>query len=134
MSMSSKSGVARGVPVIVNFSDSIRLVRDQIDWTPRGVRLVSKWHFDEGTEIEFAFDHRGARHCCSGIVVGCHPLREPRGLYEMVLFFVEVPCSELQKAACDCRLHRQNRHSGDETHFTTDNSMNGSPRSLSRGR
>jgi len=120
MSIPSKSSrVNRGVSVTVSFSDSIRVVRDEVHWTPKGVRLLTKWYFAEGTEIEFAFDHRGERHCCSGVVVACRPLRVPRGLYETVLFFVEVPCSELQKAACDCQLQRQGLHpSRDETHFT----------------
>jgi hypothetical protein len=131
MSTPSKSKVTRGKPVTVSFSDTMRLIQEQVHWTPKGVRLLSKWHFREGTEIEFAFDHAGARHCCSGIVVACRPLEEPLGLYEMVLFFVEVPCSEVHKAACDCRLHRQEAEARDETHFTI---SNGAGRSAPRGR
>jgi hypothetical protein len=63
----------------------------------------------EGTEVEFAFDHGGMKHCCVGVVVGCHPLEQPAGHFETVLYFVETPCSELQKAASDCRLARE-RH------------------------
>jgi hypothetical protein len=59
-----------------------------------------------GAELEFAFDHEGERHCCMGVVVGCRPLRRPAGHFETVLYFVETPCSEAQKAAQGCRLTR----------------------------
>jgi hypothetical protein len=120
MSPSSKSKGRSGVQITVSFSDSIRLIKDQVHWTPKGVRLLSKWHFAEGTEVEFAFDHEGERHCCSGVVVTCHPLREPSGFYEMILFFIETPCTKLQKAACDCRLAAEGVPK-DEIHFTTTN-------------
>ena len=92
------------MPVTVSFSDSINLINHQVKWSPKGVSLLTKWAFREGTEVEFAFDHRGERHCCTGVVVSCHPLRQPTGFFETVLYFVETPCSSLQKAACDCRL------------------------------
>ena len=105
--------------VVVNFSDSINLVRDQVDWNPKGVRLLTKWHFSDGAEVEFSFDHAGERHCCVGIVVGCHPLTRPAGHFETVLFFTETPCLKLQKAACDCRLAPEGHvPPGDEPHFT----------------
>jgi hypothetical protein len=88
----------------VSFSDSINLIREQVQWTPKGVKLITKWHFDVGTEVEFAFDHGGKKHCCVGVVVACRPLRHPAGHYDTVLYFIEVPCSHVQKAACDCRL------------------------------
>lgn len=106
MPIQSKSRANVGRDVTVSFSDSIKLIKEQIDWTPKGVKLLTKWYFEEGVEVEFAFDYRGERHCCTGVVVGCHPLREPRGCFETVLYFVETPCSKLQKAACDCRLAR----------------------------
>ncbi len=92
--------------VTVSFSDSIDLANEQVQWTPKGVCLLTKWHFAEGVEVEFAFEHQGERHCCSGVVVACHPLREPQGCYETILYFVDTPCSKLQKAACDCNLAR----------------------------
>ena len=106
--------------VVVNFSDSINLCRDQVEWNPKGVRLYTKWPFAEGAEVEFSFDHRGERHCSVGIVVGCHSLRSPVGYYETVLFFTETPCSKLQKAACDCRLAPDGHvpPDDDEPHFT----------------
>jgi hypothetical protein len=116
MPLPSKSKISDRAPITVSFSDSISLIRDQVHWTPKGVRLLTKWHFAEGTEVEFAFDHRGERHCCSGIVVGCHPLRQPAGFFETILFFIETPCTRLQKAACDCRLAHDGHR--DETHFT----------------
>lgn len=106
MALKSKSRASEGGQVTVSFSDSIRLIQDQIHWTPKGVSLLTKWYFAEGVEVEFAFDYGGERHCCSGVVVACHPLREPAGFFETVLFFVDTPCSKLQKAACDCRLAR----------------------------
>ena len=118
MATPRKPKVEEGVHVLVNFTGSVRLIRDQVDWTPRGVRLLTKWYFDEGTEVEFAFDHGNERHCCSGMVVGCRPLREPRGFFETVLFFIETPCREHQKAACACRLAREGTMVRDETHFT----------------
>ena len=114
----SKSNSGQSTQVTVSFSDSINLIRDQVHWTPKGVRLLTKWHFAEGAEVEFAFEHKGERHCCSGIVVGCHPLRQPAGFYETVLFFIETPCTKLQEAACDCRLARESEAIKDETHFT----------------
>lgn len=106
MPIQSKSRADVDGRVTVNFSDSIDTVKDRIDWSPKGVSLLTKWFFEEGVEVEFAFDYRGERHCCSGVVVSCHPLREPRGCFETVLYFVETPCSKLQKAATDCRLAR----------------------------
>ena len=91
----------------VSFSDSIRLIRKQVRCSPKGVSLLTKWPFRVGAEVEFAFDHQGERHCCTGVVVACHPMRRPLGFYETVLFFVETPCSTFQKAASDCRLVSQ---------------------------
>ena len=104
MAIQSKTRADKGVRVTVSFSDSINLVKKQVHWSPKGVSLLTKWPFRVGAEVEFAFDHRGERHCCTGVVVACHPLRRPLGFYETVLYFVETPCSALQKAACDCRL------------------------------
>src|SRR5271154_6691493 len=104
MAIQSKTGAGEGVRVTVSFSDSIKLIKKQIHWSPKGVSLLTKWPFRVGAEVEFAFDHQGERHCCTGVVVTCHPLRRPLGFYEIVLYFVETPCSKLQKAACDCQL------------------------------
>jgi hypothetical protein len=106
MAISSKSPSVRATEVTVSFSDSINLVKDQVRWSPKGVSLLTKWHFAEGAEVEFAFDHRGKRYCCSGVVVACHPLRQPAGCFETVLYFVDTPCTQLQKAACACHLAR----------------------------
>src|SRR5258707_2830963 len=108
MAIQSKSRAGEGKRVTVSFSDSIDLIHEQIHWTPKGVSLLTKWPFRVGAEVEFAFDHRGERHCCAGVVVACHPLRRPLGFFETVLFFVETPCSALQKAASACRLARSN--------------------------
>jgi len=107
MAIQSKRRAGEGMRVTVSYSDSINLIKDQVQWSPKGVSLLTKWPFRVGAEVEFAFDHQGERHCCTGIVVECHPLRRPPGFYETVLFFVETPCSELQKAACDCQLARE---------------------------
>jgi hypothetical protein len=90
--------------VTVSYSDSINLGRQQVSWTPKGVSLLTKWPFSVGAEVEFAFDHEGERHCCSGVVVACRPLRRPVNHYETVLYFVETPCDKAQKAAQECRL------------------------------
>jgi hypothetical protein len=39
----------------------------------------------------------------------------------MLLYFIETPCTRLQKAACDCRLARDGHVPKDETHFTMTN-------------
>lgn len=118
-----KSKIGRHEHVTVSFSDSISFGRQEVHWTPKGVRLLTKWHFADGAEVEFAFDHKGERHCCSGIVVGCHPLRAPAGFYETILFFIETPCTILQKAACDCRLARQGRGKARESQFTFNSAL-----------
>ena len=107
MAIQSKSGAKEGTPVTVSFSDSIALVKEQIQWTPKGVCLLTKWPFRVGAEVEFAFDHKGERHVCTGVVVACAPLHEPEDHYEVVLYFVETPGSKLQKAACACKLAKQ---------------------------
>jgi hypothetical protein len=94
----------RAQSVTVSFSDTIELPRKKVEWTPNGVSLITKWPFAVGTEVEFAFDHRGTRHCCIGIVVSCRPLSRPENHYSTILYFVEVPCDELRHAACDCKL------------------------------
>ena len=114
MATPTKSRAKPGAQVTVNFSSSVVLIEDQVHWTPRGVSLLTKWPFAEGTEVEFGFEHAGERHCCIGVVVACHPLRRPVGYFATVLYFVEVPCQELQKAASDCRLAKQ-----DGTHSRT---------------
>jgi hypothetical protein len=106
MPLQSKSGITESKGVTVSFSDSINLANEQVQWTPKGVCLMTKWHFAEGVEVEFAFEHQGERHCCSGVVVACHPLDEPQGRFETILYFVDTPGSKLQKAACDCNLAR----------------------------
>ena len=115
MAIQSKTRAGEGVNVTVSYSDSINLVKKQVQWSPKGVSLLTKWPFRVGAEVEFAFDHRGERHCCTGVVVACHPLRRPLGFYETVLFFVETPCSKLQKAACDCRLAREDNQERSES-------------------
>ena len=90
--------------VTVSYSDSINLVRQQVQWSPKGVSLLTKWPFAVGAEVEFAFDHQGERHCCTGVVVACRPLRKPANHYETVMYFVESPCAKALKAACECKL------------------------------
>jgi len=104
MAIQNKTRKSQGKSVTVSYSDSINLVKKHVQWSPKGVSLLTKWPFRLGAEVEFAFDHQSERHCCMGVVVACHPLRRPLGFYETVLYFVETPCSELQKAASDCRL------------------------------
>jgi hypothetical protein len=129
----SKIRVNRAAHVTVSFSDSINLIQDQIHWSPKGVCLLTKWFFEQGTEVEFAFDHRGERHCCTGVVVACHPLRQPRGHFETVLYFVDTPCSKLQKAACACRLARESNIPPAEANFIADEPvLDGALRSSSR--
>jgi len=106
MPLQSKSELNEKKRVTVNFSDSLDLANEQVQWTPKGVCLLTKWRFAEGVEVEFAFEHQGERHCCSGVVVACHPLNEPPGCFETILYFVDTPCSKLQKAASDCNLAR----------------------------
>jgi hypothetical protein len=108
--------------VTVSYSDSIRLIKNQVRWSPKGVSLMTKWPFRVGAEVEFAFDHQGERHCCAGVVVACHPLRTPEGNFETILFFVETPCSALQKAACDCRLAPKHYRDGASTDFVEETS------------
>src|SRR5271154_5902548 len=120
MAIQSKTRAGEGVRVTVSYSDSIDLVKKQVQWSPKGVSLLTKWPFRVGAEVEFAFDHQGERHCCTGVVVACHPLREPLGFYETVLFFVETPCSKLQKAACDCRLAHDHHGHKSEAGVTND--------------
>jgi hypothetical protein len=99
------NGLTRRVrSVTVSFSDTIELPKKKVEWTPNGVSLVTKWGFAEGTEVEFAFEHGGTRHCCIGIVVACRPLARPANHFSTVLYFIEVPCDELRHAACDCQL------------------------------
>jgi hypothetical protein len=51
-----------------------------------------------------------------------------------VLFFVETPCSKLQKAACDCRLAREQHGPRGETRFTSDDrAMNEASRNAAVG-
>jgi hypothetical protein len=104
MRRTAKSKAERETQVTVSFSDSVNVGRNHVQWTPKGVRLLTKWPFVEGTELEFAFDHRGERHCHVGVVVACLPLKEPAGLFETVLYFIETPCTEHRQAARDCRL------------------------------
>jgi len=104
MAAPTKPRRTHGTKVTVSYSDSINLARQQVQWTPKGVSLLTKWPFAVGAEVEFAFDHQGERHTCSGVVVSCRPLREPENHYDTVLYFVESPGPKAQKAACDCRL------------------------------
>lgn len=128
MAIQSKTRAGKGVRVTVSFSDSINLVKKQVQWSPKGVSLLTKWPFRVGAEVEFAFDHQGERHCCTGVVVACHSLRRPSGFYETVLYFVETPCSALQKAACDCRLARERDDlPGKSPLASGDHAMEGTP-------
>jgi hypothetical protein len=126
MAISSKSRGIEEARVTVNFSDSIDLIYNQIHWTPKGVSLLTKWFFAEGTEVEFAFEHQGERHRCTGVVVACHPLRRPAGHFEVILFFVETPCSKLQKAASACRIARAEEMRRSEDRYL--NTFHGSAR------
>jgi hypothetical protein len=108
MAIQNKSRANEGTRVTVSYSDSIDLPQKEFQWSPKGVSLLTKWPFNVGAEVEFAFDHQSERHCCTGVVVACRPLQRPLGFYETVLYFVETPCSELQKAASACRLADRN--------------------------
>src|ERR1700722_11965327 len=108
MAIQSKPRAGEGARVTVSYSDSINLVKKHVQWSPKGVSLLTKWPFQVGAEVEFAFDHQGERHCCKGVVVACRDIPRQPGLFETVLYFVETPCSKVAKAACDCRLaHEQ---------------------------
>ena len=109
MAVSTKTRQNDRTSITVSYSDSINLVRQQVQWSPKGVSLLTKWPFAVGAEVEFAFDHEGERHCCSGVVVACRPLQKPVNHFETVLYFVETPCEEAQKAAFDCRLAHDGR-------------------------
>ena len=132
MSSQSKTRVEKGTQVTVSFSDSINLIKEQVHWTPKGVCLLTKWFFAEGTEVEFAFDHEGERHCCTGVVVACYPLHEPRGCFETVLYFVDTPCTKLQKAASDCRLARDGHLAQQEAQIAMNEQALERPRPASR--
>jgi hypothetical protein len=124
MRSNGKSKANREAKVTVSFSDSVNVGRNHVQWTPKGVQLLTKWPFAEGTELEFAFDHRGERHCHVGVVVACHPLKEPAGLFETVLYFTETPCPEHRKAARDCRLAPEDSSADEESRFP---GLDGSP-------
>ena len=109
MAASTKSRSVEEPQVTLSYSASINLVRKHVNWSPKGVSLLTKWPFEVGAEVEFAFDHQGARHCCVGVVVACRPLQRPANHYETVLYFVDTPCAEALKAASDCRLASQQR-------------------------
>jgi hypothetical protein len=136
MAIPSKSRAVEGTQVTVTFSDSINLIKEQIQWSPKGVSLLTKWPFAEGTEVEFAFDYQGERHCCVGVVVSCNPFQRQPGCFEVVLYFVETPCTKLQKAASDCRLARAEEQRREEARYV--NTLNGTarfaPRSKTRTR
>jgi hypothetical protein len=100
----TSQSLSRPRRVTLSYSDSIDLVNHQIEWSPKGVSLITKWPFAEGREIEFSFVHQGRRHRCIGTVVACHALREPRGFYSTLLYFVDEPCRQACAAACDCHL------------------------------
>jgi hypothetical protein len=134
MAIQTKTRASEGTRITVSFSDSINLIKKQIHWSPKGVSLLTKWPFRVGAEVEFAFDHQGERHCCTGVVVGCHPLRRPDGYYQICLFFVETPCSTFRKAACDCQLAPELQHAPDELEITPDEAPHGSAVGSSRAR
>jgi hypothetical protein len=119
MATTTKSRAGGRTHATVSFSDSINLVEEHIHWCPKGVSLLTKWYLAPDTEIEFAFEHAGERHCCVGIVVACHPLRQLRG-FRTVIYFVETPCPKAHKAACDCKLCHEDP-TADHTHFTIHN-------------
>ena len=104
MAIQTKTRAGDDGRVTVNFSDSVDLAKKQVQFSPKGVSIMTKWPFQVGAEVEFAFDHQNERHCCSGVVVACHPMPQQAGFFETVLYFVDTPCISLQKAACDCKL------------------------------
>ena len=114
MATRTKTRADEGVRVTVSFSDSINLVKKHVQWLPKGVSLLTKWPFQVGAEVEFAFDHQGERHCCTGIVVACRDLPDQPGFFETVLYFVETPCSKVAKAACDCQLAHEDDYAHEE--------------------
>jgi hypothetical protein len=111
MAIQTKTRAGDDGRVTVSFSDSIDLAKKQVQWSPKGVSLLTKWPFQVGAEVEFAFDHQGERHCCAGVVVACRP--QEGQFFETTLYFVETPCSSLQKAASDCKLAE-----GDDGHLS----------------
>jgi hypothetical protein len=58
--MNAKSSLSettrrQATSVTINFSDTIQLRKKQVELTPHGVSLITKWPFAEGAEVEFAF-------------------------------------------------------------------------------
>lgn len=107
MAIRTKPRADEGERVTVSFSDSINLVKKQVQWSPKGVSLLTKWPFQVGAEVEFAFDHQGERHCCIGVVVACRDFPDQPGFFETVLYFVDTPCSKVAKAAFECQLAQE---------------------------
>ncbi len=79
----------------VCFTDEIKVSRNRVRWEKKGVTIDTKWHFREGTELEFAMEKGDFRRNCTGIVVSCQPHPWRDGFYETVLYFVDEPCREL---------------------------------------
>jgi hypothetical protein len=79
------------------YQEGLSLRRTGVHWEKRGVIFDTKWHFEEGTEIEFTVELGPVRRNCTGIVVGCNPHPCVEGLFETSLYFVDEPCQEMAK-------------------------------------
>ncbi len=82
--------------ILICFSDELKVRRTAIHWAKDGVVIDTKWHFQEGTELEFAVECGEERRKCCGIVVACKTHPERPELYETFLFFLERPCPDMR--------------------------------------
>lgn len=84
--------------VTLRYSDSCRLVKQQVLWSENGVCLTTKWPFTEGAEIEIGVMCQGKKHRCIGIVVGCEKRRQETGYYQVLVYCLKAPCPKLRAA------------------------------------
>ncbi len=84
--------------VTINYSDSSRCPVESCQWSDKGIRLHTKWHFPSGAEIELEVEAEGEKHNCAGVVVACERVDGKPGNYMTTLFFVDPPCEGLKSA------------------------------------
>jgi len=101
--MQTKNSSRSSQPTVatVSFSDSLNFPADTLQWKQNGVQLQTKWHFQEGVELEMNIELPKKKHQCTGIVVACKN-SDKEGVYDTTVFFMEpLPKPLLKKCRPD---------------------------------
>jgi hypothetical protein len=84
--------------ITVNYVDTVRMPATSLKWARNGLKLKTKWPFEQGSEILVKVEVKRRKHECEGIVVACSSLKEQPGFYDTTVYLLDPPSKALKNA------------------------------------